>query len=100
MKTRIILDIETNGLQGDVLTKISLLALKEVKKAKASLLSIKSEEIREVSQQKELPALKEVCLKKAENLEEDFGREEKIVRNGFIDDCIEILQSARRRKKA
>ena len=88
MKTRIILDIETSRFDKDILNKIGLRVVKELTKAKASLLGIKTEELKEEEFcidffGKSLPSSD--CVQR---VYPDF----KTINNGFIDDCIKILK--------
>ena len=88
MKTRIILDIETGRFDKDILNKIGLKVVKELTKAKASLLGIKTEELKEEEVyidffDKSLPSSD--CVQR---VYPDF----KTINNGFIDDCIKILK--------
>ena len=88
MKTRIILDIETSRFDKDILNKIGLKVVKELTKAKASLLGIKTEEIKDEKLYIDFydkSFLEGDCVQR---VYPDF----KTINNGFIDDCIKILK--------
>lgn len=92
MKTRIILDIETSKLDKDILNKVGLKVVKELTKAKASLLSIKTEELKEEDTYIDLS---DYSLLNARHKVKTYPSYNTI-NNGFIDDCIEILRDRRK----
>ena len=88
MKTRIILDIEMGRVDRDLLNKIGLRVVKELTKAKASLLGIKTEELKEEEVYIDFFDKSLQGSDCVQRVYPDF----KTINNGFIDDCIKILK--------
>lgn len=88
MKTRIMLDIEMGRLDRELLNKIGLRVVKELTKAKASLLGIKTEELKEEEVYIDFFGKGLSSSDCVQRVYPDF----KTINNGFIDDCIKILK--------